>query len=146
VQAESATHADGLARVATRLEALGAEAEGTRALLAALQGAGRAPAPPASPWEEALRGVTPEAGRAEGANSSAMPAALQGAALAHAVPSASSQSCVMWPGRHGGGDMVRSCWRSLPPLFQTDCACCTLAHRARQQGHRPCHTHRVCLG
>jgi len=66
VQAESATHADGLARVATRLEALGAEAEGTRALLAALQGAGQAPAPPASPWEEALRGVTSEAGRAEG--------------------------------------------------------------------------------
>jgi len=39
VQAESVTHAEGLARVATRLEALGGEVEDTRALLAALQGA-----------------------------------------------------------------------------------------------------------
>lgn len=38
VQAESVTHADGLVRVATRLEALGGEVEDTRALLAALQG------------------------------------------------------------------------------------------------------------
>lgn len=41
VQAENVTHAEGLARMATRLEALGGEVEDTRTLLAALQGAGR---------------------------------------------------------------------------------------------------------
>lgn len=39
VQAENVTHAEGLARMATRLEALGGEVEDTRTLLAALQGA-----------------------------------------------------------------------------------------------------------